>query len=112
MKPRKYHSWNFNEMKKRIAREMRLLPEEIHQIINLLTEEIVQAIEAGKFVNLPGFGKFEPRDIEARKYVNNMCGGTIYCPKRRRIKFRLNHKVKDRLYGIDEEENSGIREED
>ncbi len=77
------------------AREMTGLSKiESRQIVDLVLESVVRALERGEDVKLTNFGAFEIRDKDERVGRNPKTGEPAAISARRTIKFRASSNMK------------------
>lgn len=60
----------------------------VEQMVSLILEEIVRGVEAGKRVELRGFGSFFPRARQARMGRNPRTGESVFVPAKRVLFFK------------------------
>ena len=70
---------------------------ESRQIVDLVLESVVRALERGEDVKLTNFGAFEIRDKGERVGRNPRTGETASISARRTIKFRASSNMKSML---------------
>ena len=69
------------------------------QLVSIMLDEIVHAVDAGQRVELRGFGSFFPRERKARMGRNPRTGDSVSVPARRIMFFTAGKDLKDRLNG-------------
>ena len=69
------------------------------QLVSLVLDEIVRAVNEGKRVELRGFSSFFPRERQARTGRNPKTGEAVSVPPRRVMFFKAGKDLKDRLNG-------------
>ena len=70
---------------------------EAKEIVELLFEEMSQALAKGEDIKLSGFGVFALRDKSARPGRNPKTGKEVIIPPRRVVTFRSGEKLKTRV---------------
>ncbi|MCY4459089.1 MAG: HU family DNA-binding protein [Albidovulum sp.] len=84
-----------SELVAKIAEESGLSAAESASALNGLCAVIRDEVLAGKAVLLPGIGKFECRDRDARQIRNPQTGKTMQKPADRAVRVRVSKSFKD-----------------
>ena len=71
---------NKEDLVNMIAAKTRITKKDTSQILDALTETIMETVASGEKVVLVGFGTFEPRDRKERKGMNPQTGKPITIP--------------------------------
>jgi len=70
---------NYSELIKNIRnRSVTLTQQQANQLVSLILEDIVRAVEAGERVELRGFGSFFPRQRQSRMGRNPKTGEVVH----------------------------------
>lgn len=69
------------------------------QLVSIMLDEIVHAVDSGQRVELRGFGSFFPRERQARMGRNPKTGEVVSVSARRIMFFTAGKDLKDRLNG-------------
>ena len=69
------------------------------QIVSIILDEIIHAVDSGQRVELRGFGSFFPRQRKPRMGRNPKTGEPVSVPARRIMFFTAGKDLKDRLNG-------------
>jgi integration host factor subunit alpha len=70
---------------------------EAKEVVDLLFDEIIQALERGENVKLSGFGVFDWRDKKERPGRNPKTGEPVAISARRVITFRVGENLKSKV---------------
>ena len=71
---------NKEQLVKAISAETNLSQKDVTNILNALTETIVETVASGDKVTLVGFGSFEPRERKERQGMNPKTGEPLTIP--------------------------------
>ena len=69
------------------------------EMVSIILDEIIHAVDSGQRVELRGFGSFFPRERKARMGRNPKTGEEVSVPARRIMFFTAGKDLKDRLNG-------------
>lgn len=69
------------------------------QLVSIMLDEIIRAVDSGERVELRGFGSFFPRERKARMGHNPKTGEPVSVSARRIMFFTAGKDLKDRLNG-------------
>ena len=69
------------------------------EIISLILDEIVSAVDAGERVEIRGFGTFFPRERQTRMGRNPRTGEAVSVPAKRILFFKAGRELLRRLNG-------------
>ena len=76
------------------------MPQEAaHRAVNATIEIIIDAIQDGDSVNIPGFGTFSRKHRNARKGINPRTGDTVDIPETFIPSFKPGKRLKDAAKG-------------
>lgn len=76
-----------------------ITPSQANQLVSIMLDEIVRAVDSGQRVELRGFGSFFPRQRKSRMGRNPRTGESVSVPARRIMFFTAGKDLKDRLNG-------------
>ncbi len=68
--------------------------QDLQEIVELVFENMAQALEEGRRVEIRGFGSFSLHKQKDRRFVNPKTGVETFCPSNYRIVFRPGNKLK------------------
>jgi DNA-binding protein HU-beta len=88
---------NKEELVRTIAIKTAISQKEASEILNALTETIMEAVASGEKVVMVGFGTFEPRERNERQGRNPQTGAPILIPATRVPAFSAGKMFKDKV---------------
>lgn len=97
------------EISEQLAESLTLNKRDAKEMVDLLFEEIRQALERGESVKVSGFGNFDLRDKNERPGRNPKTGEDIPISARRVVTFKPGQKLKERVekyQGVPEQQSS------
>ena len=83
------------EFSKHIAQLHNITQKDAHDVIDIFTSSVIDAIEQGKEISLVGFGHFSIGKISARTGRNPRTGESLNIPAYNQPKFKVGQKLKD-----------------
>ncbi len=83
------------ELAAAIAERAGLTKDKAGEVLNIITDEITNAVSQKDSVSLIGFGTFSPRERSARTGKNPQTGQTIQIPASRTVGFKPGKALKD-----------------
>ncbi len=83
-----------SELSKNVAKKAKVTQRTAREVIKTFLNEIVDSVNAGKKVNLVGFGIFERRVQKERKARNPQTKQIINVPSKKKFVFRASSKIK------------------
>lgn len=86
-------------IKKVAAWSFEITQSQAGQLVSIMLDEIIRAVDSGERVELRGFGSFFPRNRKARMARNPKTGEAVSVAARRIIFFTAGKDLKDRLNG-------------
>lgn len=86
-------------IKKVAGRSFEITQSQAGQLVSIMLDEIIHAVDSGQRVELRGFGSFFPRNRKARMARNPKTGEAVSVAARRIIFFTAGKDLKDRLNG-------------
>lgn len=72
-------------------------PQDVERVVNIILDEISQALTRGDRVELRGFGAFSVREREARVGRNPRTGAQVEVAAKRSPFFKMGRELKERL---------------
>ena len=72
-------------------------PQDVERVVNVILEEISDALTRGDRVELRGFGAFSVRERQARMGRNPRTGEQVQVPAKRTPFFKMGRELKERL---------------
>ena len=89
-----------SELVQRISEKNLLLgQQEVEQIVNVILDEIAEALRRGDRVELRGFGAFSVKQRDARTGRNPRTGDSVQVDPKRVPFFKSGKEMRDRLNG-------------
>ncbi len=83
-----------SELSKNVAKKAKVTQRTAREVVRTFLNEIVDSVNAGKKVNLVGFGIFERRVQKERKARNPQTKQIINVPSKKKFVFRASSKIK------------------
>ena len=83
------------ELAAAIASKADVTKEKAGEILNIITDEITNAVSQNDSVSLVGFGTFSRRERSARTGKNPQTGATIQIPASSTVGFKAGKSLKD-----------------
>lgn len=83
-----------SELSKNVSKKANVTQKEAREVINIFLNEIVNAVNDNKKVNLVGFGIFERRVQKERKARNPQTKQIINVPSKKKFTFKASSKIK------------------
>jgi integration host factor subunit beta len=80
-------------------------PAQAEQLVSIMLDEIIHAVDSGQRVELRGFGSFFPRNRKARMGRNPRTGEVVSISEKRLMRFTAGRDLLRRLNG----QKAGIR---
>ncbi|EGK10226.1 MAG: HU family DNA-binding protein [Firmicutes bacterium] len=90
---------NKTELTKRVAQETGKSKTEAGQMVDVVLDQISEALQRGEKVSLFGFGNFEVRERAARMARNPKTGETIHVEAKRIPAFKPGKQLKEVVNG-------------
>ena len=76
-----------------------IMHSQAEQLVSIILEEIVHAVDSGQRVELRGFGSFFPRERKARMGRNPKTGEEVSVPEKRVMRFTAGRDLLRHLNG-------------
>ena len=83
------------EFSKHIARLHNITQKDAHDVIDIFTSSVIDAMKQGKEISLVGFGNFNIGKIPARTGRNPRTGESLNIPAYNQPKFKVGQKLRD-----------------
>ncbi len=92
------HSW-FEDLKERIDDEgADLSPQQLQTVLECLADTVKARLAAGESIEIPGWGRFEARELEGRHGMNpKQSGGRIWIESQKVVEFEPAASLRERL---------------
>ncbi|MEL6185383.1 MAG: HU family DNA-binding protein [Myxococcota bacterium] len=88
---------NKSELVEHLAERARITKKRSEQIVNLVFDQMAEALKRGDRVEIRGFGSFTSRPYEAYTGRNPRTGDTIHVPAKRLPFFKVGKELKERV---------------
>lgn len=88
---------NKSELVEHLAERARITKKRSEQVVNLVFEQMGQALQRGDRVEIRGFGSFTSRPYEAYTGRNPRTGDPIHVPAKRLPFFKVGKELKERV---------------
>ena len=88
---------NKSELVERLAERARITKKRSEQVVNLVFEQMGQALQRGDRIEIRGFGSFTSRPYDAYTGRNPKTGETIHVPAKRLPFFKVGKELKERV---------------
>ena len=93
-----------SELIKKVADwSFEITPAQAEQLVSIMLDEIVHAVDSGQRVELRGFGSFFPRQRQSRMGRNPKTGEIVSVSEKRVMRFTAGRDLLRRLNGQKEE---------
>ncbi len=88
---------NKSELVERLAERAKITKKRSEQVVNLVFEQMAQALERGERIEIRGFGSFTSKSYDAYTGRNPRTGETIHVPAKRLPTFKVGKELKERV---------------
>ena len=89
-----------SELIKKVADwSFEITPAQAEQLVSIMLDEIIHAVDSGQRVELRGFGSFIPRERKARMGRNPKTGELVSVSEKRVMRFTAGRDLLRRLNG-------------
>lgn len=88
---------NKSELVEHLAERARITKKRSEQVVNLVFEQMAEALKRGDRVEIRGFGSFTSRPYQAYTGRNPRTGKTIPVPAKRLPFFKVGKELKERV---------------
>ena len=83
------------DLVEQVAKETEMTKKDAEQLVEVVFESIIGALNKGDKIELRGFGSFRVRERNARKGRNPKTGATVNIPAKRVAYFKPGKELKD-----------------
>jgi len=91
---------NKSELVERLAERAKITKKRAEQVVNLVFDQMSQALKRGERIEIRGFGSFTSKSYDAYTGRNPRTGETIHVPAKRLPFFKVGKELKERVdYG-------------
>jgi len=91
---------NKSELVERLADRAKITKKRAEQVVNLVFDQMAQALKRGERIEIRGFGSFTSKSYDAYTGRNPRTGETIHVPAKRLPFFKVGKELKERVdYG-------------
>lgn len=99
---------NKSELVERLADRAKITKKRAEQVVNLVFDQMAQALKRGERIEIRGFGSFTSKSYDAYTGRNPRTGETIHVPAKRLPFFKVGKELKERVdYGTPSSSSSG-----
>ncbi len=88
---------NKSELVERLAERAKITKKRAEQVVNLVFEQMTEALQRGDRIEIRGFGSFTSKSYEAYTGRNPRTGETIHVPAKRLPFFKVGKELKERV---------------
>lgn len=88
---------NKSELVERLAERAKITKKRAEQVVNLIFDQMTQALRRGERIEIRGFGSFTSKSYEAYTGRNPRTGETIHVPAKRLPTFKVGKELKERV---------------
>ncbi len=88
---------NKSELVEKLAERARITKKRAEQVVNLVFDQMTQALKRGERIEIRGFGSFTSKSYDAYTGRNPRTGETIHVPAKRLPFFKVGKELKERV---------------
>ncbi|MEM1022809.1 MAG: integration host factor subunit beta [Myxococcota bacterium] len=88
---------NKSELVERLAERAKITKKRAEQVVNLVFDQMSQALKRGERIEIRGFGSFTSKSYDAYTGRNPRTGETIHVPAKRLPFFKVGKELKERV---------------
>ncbi|HJL40790.1 MAG TPA: integration host factor subunit beta [Myxococcales bacterium LLY-WYZ-16_1] len=88
---------NKSELVEKLAERAKITKKRAEQVVNLVFEQMSDALKRGERIEIRGFGSFTSKAYEAYTGRNPRTGETIHVPAKRLPFFKVGKELKERV---------------
>ncbi len=88
---------NKSELVEKLAERAKITKKRAEQVVNLVFEQMTEALKRGERIEIRGFGSFTSKSYEAYTGRNPRTGETIHVPAKRLPFFKVGKELKERV---------------
>jgi integration host factor subunit beta len=88
---------NKSELVEKLAERAKITKKRAEQVVNLIFEQMTDALERGERIEIRGFGSFTNKSYDAYTGRNPRTGETIHVPAKKLPFFKVGKELKERV---------------
>ena len=88
---------NKSELVEKLAERAKITKKRAEQVVNLVFEQMSEALRRGDRIEIRGFGSFTSKNYDAYTGRNPRTGETIHVPSKRLPFFKVGKELKERV---------------
>src|SRR5688500_2664936 len=88
---------NKSELVERLAERAKITKKRAEQVVNLVFDQMTQALKRGERIEIRGFGSFTNKSYDAYTGRNPRTGETIHVPAKKLPFFKVGKELKERV---------------
>ncbi len=88
---------NKSELVEKLAERAKITKKRAEQVVNLVFEQMTEALKRGERIEIRGFGSFTSKSYDAYTGRNPRTGETIHVPAKRLPFFKVGKELKERV---------------
>jgi integration host factor subunit beta len=88
---------NKSELVEKLAERAKITKKRAEQVVNLVFEQMTEALRRGDRIEIRGFGSFTSKSYDAYTGRNPRTGETIHVPAKRLPFFKVGKELKERV---------------
>lgn len=88
---------NKSELVEKLAERAKITKKRAEQVVNLVFDQMTQALKRGERIEIRGFGSFTSKSYDAYTGRNPRTGETIHVPAKRLPFFKVGKELKERV---------------
>lgn len=88
---------NKSELVEKLAERAKITKKRAEQVVNLIFEQMTDALERGERIEIRGFGSFTNKSYDAYTGRNPRTGETIHVPAKKLAFFKVGKELKERV---------------
>lgn len=88
---------NKSELVEKLAERAKITKKRAEQVVNLVFEQMTEALRRGDRIEIRGFGSFTSKGYDAYTGRNPRTGETIHVPSKRLPFFKVGKELKERV---------------
>ena len=88
---------NKSELVEKLAERAKITKKKAEQVVNLVFEQMTEALRRGDRIEIRGFGSFTSKSYDAYTGRNPRTGETIHVPAKRLPFFKVGKELKERV---------------
>src|ERR1700741_1431040 len=88
---------NKSELVEKLAERAKITKKRAEQVVNLVFDQMTQALKRGERIEIRGFGSFTSKSYDAYTGGNPRTGETIHVPAKKLPFFKVGKELKERV---------------